>query len=223
MRGRSRSPDTAAYGLLRQAYEAEYRYGGGFGGFEADVYYSWDKEGWGGRLRFRSPSSISYRGEVRHADEQFRWEVASMVAQRWGRPFEEAEGSLSVALDCREDLRGSIVCVEDGLSSRYGIRAGEICQIERRFGDLRFVITIQERTFTDDGRTLPLHFCAVYWSEANGRVVRTDIYRDCHAKVGGVYLPLSRRVTTADDSGLTERRILFRDHRLLGTGACRAG
>jgi hypothetical protein len=34
-------------------------------------------------------------------------------------------------------------------------------------------------------------------------------------RVQGVYLPLSRRVITADDSGLTTWRVMLRDHRLL--------
>jgi hypothetical protein len=51
--------------------------------------------------------------------------------------------------------------------------------------------------------------------------VRTDIYRDGYKKIEGIYIPLSRRIITADDSGSTTRQILFRDHRLLGEGAGR--
>jgi hypothetical protein len=54
-----------------------------------------------------------------------------------------------------------------------------------------------------------------------GRLVRTDIYRDGYKKIEGIYIPLSRRIITADDSGSTTRQILFRDHRLLGEGAGR--
>lgn len=205
-----------ARGLLRGAYEAVYRYPVGFGGFSAGVHYAWDQESWGGSVRVESPSSIRYEGGISDCDEHFRWELASMVGHHWHLPYEEAEGGMPLSLERRENPLGRVVNVEDGLDSKYRIQGGQVCQIERRFKDLRFSINIQQRDFTEDGRTLPTHFTVVYWSVDGGRLVRTDIYRDGYKKVEGVYLPLSRRIITADDSGSTTRQILFRDHEPLG-------
>lgn len=204
--------------LLRGAYEAVYRYPPDFGGFAAGVHYAWDQESWGGSVRVESPSSIRYEGDVSNADEHFRWELASMVGHHWWLPFEEAEGGMPLGLERRENPLGRVVRVEDGLDSRYRVQGGQVSQIERRFKDLRFSINIQQREFTGDGRTLPTHFSVVYWSVEGGRLVRTDIYRDGYKKIEGVYLPLSRRIITADDSGSTTRQILFRGHELLGEG-----
>lgn len=205
--------------FLRGAYEAVYRYPREFGGFAAGVHYAWDQESWGGSVRVESPSSIRYEGGISNADEQFRWELASMVGHHWHLPFEEAEGGMPLSLERRENPLGRVVRVEDGLDSKYRIQGGQVLQIERRFKDLRFSINIQQRDFTQDGRTLPVHFSVVYWSVDGGRLVRTDIYRDGYKKVGGMHLPLSRRIITADDSGSTTRQILFRNHELLGEGA----
>lgn len=169
-------------------------------------------------MRVESPSSISYEGAVSGSDEHFKWELASMVGHHWHLPFEEAEGGMGLSLERRENPLGRVVKVEDGLDSKYRVQGGQVTQIERRFKDLRFSINIQQRDFTGDGRTLPVHFCVVYWSVDGGRLVRTDIYRDGYKKVEGIHLPLSRRIITADDSGSTTRQILFRDHELLGEG-----
>jgi len=207
--------DGTPRGALRRAYGAEYRYPPDFGGFAASVYYGWDRESWAGSVEVHSPSDIRYEGAIKNADGQLRWEVASVVRQCWGAPYEEAEGRMRLSLDTRENHLGCLLRVEDGLNSAYRIRGGHIAQIERRSGDLKFSINIQERIFTEDGRAMPAHFCVVYWSVEWGRIIRTDIYRDGYIPVEGIYLPLGRRITTADDSGVTNRQVLFRDHRLL--------
>jgi hypothetical protein len=214
-RGGASSTDDGARELLRGAYEAVYRYPPGFGGFSAGVHYAWDQESWGGSVRVESPANIRFEGGISGCDEHFRWELASMVGHHWWLPFDEAEGGMELSLESRENPLGRIVKVEDGLDSKYRVRGGQVIQIERRFRDLRFSINIQQRDFTEDGRTLPIHFCVVYWSVAGGRLVRTDVYRDGYKKVEGVHLPLSRRIITSDDSGSTTRQILFRGHELL--------
>lgn len=205
----------AGHEMLRRAHETGYRFPPGFGGFGASVYYAWDWESWAGSVEVRSPSDVRYEGEIRNADGQLPWEVAAIINQCWGVPYEEAYGCMRLSLDGRENPLGRLLRVEDGFDSAYRIRGGRISQIERRSGDLKFSINIQERAFTEDGRALPAHFCVVYWSVEWGRIIRTDIYRDIYIKVEGFYLPLGRRITTADDSGVTSRRILFRDHDLL--------
>lgn len=207
--------EAAAHEALRRAYEAAYRFPPGFGGFGASVYYAWDREGWAGSVEARSPSDVRYEGAIRNADGQLHWEVGAIINQCWRVPYEETDGRMRLSLDGRENPLGRLLRVEDGLDSAYRIQGGRVSQIERRFGDIKFSINIQERTFTEDGRALPAHFCVVYWSVERGRVIRTDIYRDGYIKVEGIYLPLGRRITTADDSGVTSRQILFRDHNLL--------
>lgn len=46
-------------------------------------------------------------------------------------------------------------------------------------------------------------------------MARTEIYRDIYILVDGIHLPLSQRVVIAEDSGITTRQILLRDHALL--------
>lgn len=207
---------SAAHRLMRRAYNAEYRYPESFGGFRARMYYSWDAEGWGGAVEVRNPADIRYSGAAGRVDEHLRWEITAMIGHRWCIPYERAEGSLNLRLDPKQTPAGRSVHVEDGLESVYRVRSGEIVQVERRFGDLRFTVNIQERQRTADGKSLPVHYCIIYWSRDDGRIIRTDLYRDGYREVEGLYLPLSRRITVADDSGTTNRSLHFRDHEIFG-------
>jgi hypothetical protein len=208
--------DPAAHQLLRRAYEAAYQFPQNFGGFKASLYYARDTESTAGSVEVRSPSDIRFGSTLESIDGRLDQELTSIVRHRWSVPYEEADGRYQLTLAPSEHPLGRLVRVErDGMDSSYRVQGGHICQINRNIGGLHFSIHIQERTFTGDARALPVHFCVVYWNTAEGRVIRTDIYRDGYIPVGDVHLPLSRRITTADDSGITTRLILLRDHRLL--------
>lgn len=210
----------AAHELMRRAYEAAYRFPQGFEGFGASVYYARDLESWAGSVEVSSPSNVRFGDTLGGADGRLGQELASIVGHRWPAPYEEADGRHRLTLDSSEHPLGRLVRVEDdGMDSSYRVQGGHISQVNRSVGGLRFSIHIQERTFTGGGRALPVHFCVVYWDVTEGRVVRTDIYRDGYIPVGGIHLPLSRRITTADDSGITTRQILLRDHELLSEGS----
>lgn len=208
--------DPPAHQLLRRAYEAAYQFPQNFGGFRASLYYARDTESTAGSVEVYSPSDIRFGGTFEGDDDRLGQEFTSMIRHRWPIPYEEADGRYRLALDPGEHPLGRLVRVEsDGMGSSYRVQGGHISQINRNVGGLHFSIHIQERTFTGDARALPVHFCVVYWDTAEERVVRTDIYRDGYIPIGDVYLPLSRRITTAGDSGITTRLILLRDHELL--------
>jgi hypothetical protein len=183
------------------------------------VYYARGGESWAGTVEVRSPSEIRYGHTLEGADGRLRREISSIAGHRWHLPYEEADGRHRLELDAGEHPLGRLVRVEDGMRSSYRIQGGLISQINREMGGLRFSINIQERVFTGDGRTLPVHSCVVYWDADEDRLLRTELYRDGYLPVGGVHLPLSRRIIIAEGSGITTCLILFRDHRLLNGDA----
>lgn len=233
---------SVAHRLLRRAYEAIYRFPEGFGGFTATLYYAWDTECRAGTVTVRSSSDIRISGSIRDdaTDAQLKRELSSIVSHRWPLSYEDADGRHRLSLEPEEHPLGNLIRVEDdGMDSTYRIQSGQIQQIERSVGERRFSVNIQERKHIPDGRVLPAHFCAVHWEcdgspdstdsiesntvvstedagKVNKGVVRTDIYRDGYMPVEGVYLPLSRRVITADETGTSIWQIMLRDHRLLG-------
>jgi hypothetical protein len=215
---RKLSGDPEAHRLLRRAYGNTYRWPRGFGGFRASVYYAHDEEFGGGSLEVRAPSEMRFWESLRGADDRLEQELLSLLVYRWHLSYEEADGQHRLTLDDDEHPLGRLVSVDDGMDSSYRVRGGGIQQINRTVEGARFSVHIQERVFTGDGRTLPAHFSTSYWDARQERLVRAEVYRDGYITVGDVYLPSSRRIITAEDSGITTRQILLRDHQLLAEG-----
>jgi hypothetical protein len=213
--------DPRAHAALRAAHDAAYRLPPGFGGFTAQVTYINDAGSAQGAVTVAGPRAVELDIEV--DDEARGWltrEIASIAGHRWHLPYDAADGKHTLALSPDgDDLLGQyIVVTNDRLHSSYRVRDAEISQVNRTMGSMRFSIQIQERITTADGRTLPSHFAVCYWSTADDRLTRTDLYRDAYAVVGEVYLPAERRIITADDSGLRTQAIVFSEHCLLEDG-----
>lgn len=216
---RKLSGDPEAHRLLRRAYGNTYRWPRGFGGFRASVYYAHDEEFGAGSLEVRAPSEMRFRPSIQGTEDRLlEQELLSLLVYRWHLCYEEADGQHHLTLDDAEHPLGRLVSVDDGMDSSYRVRGGCIQQVNRTVEGIRFSVQIQERAFTRDGRTLPFHFCVSHWDLGQERLVRTEVYRDGYVTVGDVYLPSSRRIITAEDSGITTRQILLRDHQLLAEG-----
>ena len=213
--------DARAHELLRAAHDAAYRLPPGFGGFAARIVYEYDGGRAEGTVRVAGPRAIE--PEIDVDDEARGWltrEIASMAGHRWHLPYEDADGKHMLDLRPEDDslLGQFIVVANDRLDSSYRVQSAEISQVNRTMGQMRFSIQIQERLAAPDGRTLPSHFTVFYWSTADGRLTRTDVYRDEYVAVDEVYLPFARRIITADDAGISARCLTFTGHRLLEAG-----
>lgn len=211
--------DPEAHRLLRRGYGSSYRWPRDFEGFRSSVYYAHDEEFSAGSLEVRAPSDIRLGESLEGADERLVQELTSIVVHRWDLPYEEADGQHRLTLDGGEHPLGRLVIVDDGIESSYRVQGGHIQQITREVGGTRFSIHVQERAFTGDGWALPSHFSVSCWDTLQEeRLVRAELYRDGYVAVGDVYLPSSRRIITAEDSGIITRQILLRDHQLLAEG-----
>lgn len=216
--------DPAAHALLRGAHEATYHYAPDFPGFRATIRYTLTGAAGTratGTARMRSPRDLTLDIAADEADWQWlRQELGSMVGHRWHAPYGEGDGRYTQTLgpDDAHPYGRLIRIHDDRFDSSYRVRDGQIARIERRMGPLRFTIHIQDRVFIAgdrEGRALPTHFTVAYWHVEQGRLVRTDIYRDAYVAVAGLQLPASRLVVTADDTGLTYRELRLTAHELL--------
>ncbi len=185
------------------------------------MYYAHDEEFSAGSLEVRAPLEMKFWESMQGADDRLEQELLSLLVYRWHLSYEEAEGQHRLTVDEDEHPLGRLVRVDDGLDSSYRVRGGGIQQVNRTVEGVRFSVHIQECIFTGDGRTLPAHFSTSYWDARQERLVRAEVCRDGYVAVGDVYLPSSRRIITAEDSGITTRQILLRDHELIGEGAAK--
>jgi hypothetical protein len=210
--------DPAAHALLHAAHDRGYRYPPDFGGFEADLTFSGPEEDASGTVKVAGSRAVELTIVAGDAARGWlRRELGSMVGHRWHLPYEQADGENTLELgDDEDDLLGVTIDVkQDRYDSSYRVLAGEISQVNRAMGRVRFSIQIQARDSAPDGRTLPAHFTVFYWDTDSGRLSRADVYRDVYATVDGVSLPVCRQIISAGDDGISTRRMELSNHRLL--------
>lgn len=214
--------DPAAHEALRTAHEGGYRFPEGFNGFTATVSII---EANGGAVRHGS-GSATVGGAPAIAigldaeDDLAAWakgEIASMAGHRWPTPYEKSDGRWTLTIeDETVSPLGRLVTVhDDPFQSAYRVRNGRISQVIRTMGKTRFTITIQSHSAADDARVLPAEFSVSYWDTDTNRMTRSDAYTDRYASIDGVWVPRSRRVVTAADSGFVARELELRDVVLL--------
>lgn len=153
----------AAHEGLRRAHEMGYRYPQGFAGFRATL------DSWLAGVRLCDTVAVRSPKEIRldvNADETgiawLRQELGSIAGHRWHVPDEEADGRSTLTLENDDHPRGQhIRFPDDPFDSSYRMLGGQIIQITRQMGKLRFSILIQESVTVEDERTLPAHFTEV--------------------------------------------------------------
>ena len=230
MATRALEADTAPDELLRAAHEAAYRLPPGFGGFTADVTCVAPGALALGSLRVASDGRSELAlGGVAEDDDLHRAaqrDLASMVAHRWASRYEDGDGRYAKHLGegdadgDGDELDGCLVTLEgDPFASSYRVAGGQVVQVNRTMGPVRFSIVICARTAAPDGRLLPAQFTVHHWDAETGRLTRSESVSDTYATVGDVVLPATRRVVTATDAGLQRRELRLTGHRLLDTAA----
>jgi hypothetical protein len=207
---------------MRAAHDRGYRYPEGFGGFEADLVLTHGSKTAGGRVRIGGPRAVEL--DLDAGEDELGWlrrELGSMVGHRWHLPYEQADGANTLMLgpDDGNPLGRFIDVLGDRFDSSYRVLDGEISQVNRAMGRVRFSIQIQARVDGPHGASLPAHFTVFYWDVVSGRLTRADIYRDVYETVDGIALPASRQIISAGDEGITTRRFELRGHRLLESDA----
>jgi hypothetical protein len=202
---------------LQDALERSHRYPPGFGGFAAEIVVATDGGAWEGHVELASPRDVRLDLDAPEAATAFaRGELASIAGHRWGGADGTADAPSMPVAEGEDAVTGLRVRLDgDPLDSSYRLRDGHVAAVERRLGEARFTIVVQDRTATADGRSIPTAFTVAWWDVASGRLTRADAYTDLYVDVDGVPLPALRRIVRADDDGVHGRELRLSGHRLL--------
>jgi hypothetical protein len=203
------APIELADDVLRAAHAAAYRFPAEFAGFRAELRtYAGDS----GAVMVTGSREVTVDLPAGAAGAEWaRGELSSIIGHRWPTRYEEGDGRWRKRLD-----GDRIAMLDDPYDSSYRVTDGVIAEVHRTTGDIRFSIVIGERVPTVDGRWLPSTFMVVHWNVAEGRLVRADQYRDQYARVGEMYLPSRREVSSATDDGLVIRAFELSGHEVIG-------
>ena len=222
--GRADDPkgDPAAFALLKEAHDKRESFPPGFSGLTADVLVNDNGTEVKGTLTYTSAGDVKLSlTDATKADEDWAHEqLESALAHRRSDDFAHGDGShaLTFVQDDHSPL-GRQIALNDRMKSFYRISDGQIMEVTRSMGNMRFTITMLENTFVKGGKYLPAYFVVTYFDAGTGAITKVDAYTDKFARVSNAWIPSSRRVVTAENGGFTTRSFALTNIHLLGTSA----
>ncbi len=210
--------DPRADALLSEARDAIYHWPPDFAGFTARLRYQDGNFDLHGALD--CPSSRGLRIDLVGLEDQrwLRFQLEELVSHREAPSVSKMAsrsgcffGDWDPVYGRRLDFRG------DKMASFYRVKDAKLCQIGRSYKNQSFVINIDGHQRCQE-RWAAIFYSAYYWERDGGGLLKAETYHDSYEEVGGVYLPLQRRVSEASAGGLRCRQIQLSDHRLLSNG-----
>ncbi|HZP82371.1 MAG TPA: DUF3386 family protein [Chthonomonadaceae bacterium] len=214
--------DPAAYALLKQAHDCRETFGKDFPGLTAEVVYNDNGRTATGTLTYTVSAGVklTLAGLPEESAQWAREQISSVLGHRRGGDFAKGDGRYPLAFAAEDHSPlGRKIVLNDALQSSYRVREKQVVEVTRTMGDERFTITVMETLPVEGGRYLPRHFSVTYFDAQTGAIRRVQQFTDAYQKVKNVWLPVSRRVVTAEKGTFTVRQIEFRNPRLLTTSA----
>lgn len=201
--------DPKAHELLKNAHDRAWRFPESFKGLSADITVeSVGQKAIHGTLNITGPRDTDLQLDA--GEDVKQWtsqQVASMIGHRWARPYEEGDGRYDLVLEEDGDPRGPLLRqLNDPFGSSYRVRDESISVVNRAMGNTSFSISMQEHVEASDGRTLPRAFTVSYRNIETGKLDKVEIFQDTYGMLDGVDVPISRRVSTDDGSGVIARK-----------------
>jgi hypothetical protein len=141
--------------------------------------------------------------------------VASTFGHRRSAPFDKADGRHRLTFSGPDTLMGRRIAVHDRMKSAYRVRGDEITEVDRTIAGDRFIVTVLENLRTPEGKLLSKHFVVNHYDEQSGALTKTETYTDAFERIDGVWLPVSRRVVTAEAGRLSVRETRFSDLKVI--------
>jgi len=221
--GRNDDPkaDPEAYSMLKEAHDRRESFPAGFTGMTADLSVNDNGVEVKGTLTYTPSAELKLTlTDANKADETWaREQLGSALAHRRTDDFAHGDGNhaLTFVPDDRSPL-GRQISLNDGMKSYYRVKDGQITEVTRSMGNMRFTITMLENTSVG-GKYLPANFVVTYFDAGTGAITKVDSYTDKFVKVGRAWIPSARRVVTAENGAFTTRSFALTNIHLLGPSA----
>lgn len=211
--------DPRAHALLKSAHDRAWRFPESFNGFTADIEVTASGSApIHGHIDISGPREMDLTLDAStEITDWVKQQIASMVGHRWVRAYENGDGKYDMVLEDDGDPRGALVRqLNDPFTSSYRVLNDAITVVNRQMGTTSFTISMQTHGTATDGRTLPESFTVSYRNTESGALERAEIFQDAYTVVDGMDVPLERRVSLSDGTGVTARQFRFSNVRLHG-------
>jgi hypothetical protein len=209
--------DPAAYALLEQAAGARESLPPDVAGVRGRVTFLSGGKEHSGTFAVDGEDSVEISVPSLDTDRlsSLRMHVASTFGHRRSAPFDKADGRHRLTFSGPDTLMGRRIAVHDRMKSAYRVRGDEITEVDRTIAGDRFIVTVLENLRTPEGKLLSKHFVVNHYDEQSGALTKTETYTDAFERIDGVWLPVSRRVVTAEAGRLSVRETRFSDLKVI--------
>jgi len=211
------SDEPKARELLRQAFENTYRWTKEFKGFSADLTVVDNGKSFSGNVTVQTPQEVNLSLPDEALQTWAQGQIGMMAVHRGPRQFEESDGRYVLTLggDDHNPLGQLLLIHGDGLKSKYRIRNGQITQINRSMGPVRFTINVEDSLKTLNGKHLTTRYTVFYFNPQDHSIKQVESYTDHHAIIDTLYLPGKRRIIFVEGGEVKVKTMVFEGHRFL--------
>lgn len=213
--------DPQAYEMLKKAYELRQTLPKDFAGFDAQVVYHEGDKTATGTIRYRSAGDCSVEATGLQG-EDLKWlqrQARSFVIHRDSGDFDESEGRFPVSFAKSEVTDfGTLIEYNDPQKLDSRVRNNQPLEMTRTAGDKRFLISVLENQEYDKGKFTPTRYVVSYFDPQTRVLQAVNIYENSYEKIGDLWLPSTRRVTTISHvlgDGLRVRTFEFKNIQLV--------
>lgn len=209
--------DPAAYSLLKEAHDKRSVFPANFGGISADLEINDNGTTARGTMSYSAAGEfkVALNGASKQQEDWAKEQLGSAFSHRKADDFAKADGKYALSLGPEDHSPlGRLVNLNDRMKSFNRVKDGQITEVTRSMGNMKFTITVMENKIVDGGRYLPNQFAVTYF-DSSGAITRSDLYSDQFAKVGDAWVPSGRRVVTAENGGFATRTFALTNIRSL--------
>ena len=171
-----------------------------FPGFRSKLTVHVDGQEHRGTMLFRPPVTLGIELGDKDVRKNVKSAVRSLLSHRMRADGSPQENLRPAEKDDRHPL-GRRVLLGDKYDSSYRIRDRRILEVDRKMKESRLVISVLETETTASGKYLPTRFFVTVFDWESGAVKSASVYTDVYQRVGGEYLPRSRRIIATKDGG----------------------
>lgn len=215
----TKTADPAAWASLKGAHDNRLGWAKNLAAVDADITFNNNGKIVTGKAAY-SPEKGATVDASDASDDGKQWlvgQISNLMGHRRGGDFAQGDGKNPITFTKEDNSPlGRQVALNDSLQSFYRVRENVVTEVTRTMGDSTFTITVLETEKPSDGggKYLPRHFVVTYFDAKTGAIQKTDSYTDAHAKIAGSWIPVSRRVVTAENGAFVTRIVELKNIRL---------
>lgn len=166
-----------------------------FPGFTADIQLNINHKQYHGTVQVDGKGSVTVADIQGQPAVWVKKVLTSTITHRL-QPATPRKTPCNFADEITSHPLGRLVNIlNDEMHSSYRIRDNQIMEVNRKQGEGKFSIIVQENSRNEEGKFLPTSFTVQYWGQ-DGSLERSEVHNQTWIREQGLDLPKTIRVVT---------------------------